>query len=247
MALPVIAIGAVVLTGGAALGALPAVGSMLGSVGIHGALAGILTTAGQGALVGALGSAVMGKDILKGASTGFLVGGALGGVNAALAGASTVANAGQAATQAAGTTGASAGAGAGAAGASGAASTAAGGIGSGVASSGATGAGMSMADMGIQSVASQAAQQAAVQTAAQAANPGLLGVLSRNPLLAGSLIQGIGSGLTASESRKAELEAQARRSANYAGYQGVGSQPTVVSGPTLAYDPTTGRIVQKVN
>lgn len=82
VALPALAIGAVVLTGGAALGALPSVGSVLGGLGLSPALTGILTSAAKSAAFGAIGSALTGGSIIKGATTGFIVGGAMGGLGA---------------------------------------------------------------------------------------------------------------------------------------------------------------------
>lgn len=82
--LPALMVGAVVLTGGAALGALPAIGSVLGSVGISGGLASVLggaiSTGALGAVTGGLGAAISGKNILKGATGGFLSGALTGGV-----------------------------------------------------------------------------------------------------------------------------------------------------------------------
>lgn len=123
IALPALAIGAVALTGGAALGVLPG----LGSLGLSPALTGILSTAGKGALTGALGAAVTGKNILKGATGGALVGGALGGVGALTGGIGNVGTAAAGGASAAAATGATAASGALATGISGA--TAAGGSG----------------------------------------------------------------------------------------------------------------------
>lgn len=98
VALPALMIGAVVLTGGAALGVLPAVGSVLGSIGISGTLASVLGGAismgAVGAVTGGLASAVSGGNILKGATGGFLAGAATGGVLGGLGviGADTVGN-----------------------------------------------------------------------------------------------------------------------------------------------------------
>jgi hypothetical protein len=75
-----LAVGAVVLTGGAALGALPAVGTMVASLGLPTALTGALTGAISGAgISGAIGLATGGlKGLKKGALIGGLTGGALG-------------------------------------------------------------------------------------------------------------------------------------------------------------------------
>jgi hypothetical protein len=77
-------VGAIVLTGGAALGALPAMSAMLGSVGISGAMASVLGGAismgAVGAVTGGLGGLATGGGVFKGATKGFLVGAATGGV-----------------------------------------------------------------------------------------------------------------------------------------------------------------------
>jgi hypothetical protein len=82
IALPALAIGAAVLTGGAALGILPSVSSVLGAggLGLSSGLTSVLATAGQGALLGAGTSLVTGGNILKGATTGFAIGGITGGI-----------------------------------------------------------------------------------------------------------------------------------------------------------------------
>jgi hypothetical protein len=73
-------VGAVVLTAGAALGALPAIGSVLGSVGISGTMASVLGGAismgAVGAVAGGIGGMASGKGFFKGATTGFLAGAA---------------------------------------------------------------------------------------------------------------------------------------------------------------------------
>lgn len=80
VALGAIMAGAVVLTGGAAIGALPALGSasMLGglglSAGLTSALAGAVSTGAVGAVVGGLTGG------FKGATKGFLMGAATGGI-----------------------------------------------------------------------------------------------------------------------------------------------------------------------
>lgn len=84
VALPALMIGAVVLTGGAALGVLPAVGSVLGSIGISGTLASVLggaiTAGATGALLGGATSALSGGSFWKGATSGFLGGAVTGGL-----------------------------------------------------------------------------------------------------------------------------------------------------------------------
>ena len=82
-ALPILAIGAIVLTGGAALGlTTTTLGGLAGQLGL-GAIAPAITAAGQGALFGAVGSAIQGKNILKGATTGLIAGGVTGGLGQA--------------------------------------------------------------------------------------------------------------------------------------------------------------------
>lgn len=85
-------IGALVMTGGAALGAMPAWGSAIsgltGSLGLGstmtGVLTGAVTQAGYGAAIGGLTSAVTGGNVLKGmkggAVTGAITGGLMGGM-----------------------------------------------------------------------------------------------------------------------------------------------------------------------
>jgi hypothetical protein len=77
-------VGAVVLTAGAALGALPAIGTVLGSVGISGTMASILGGAismgAVGAVTGGIGGLISGKGFFSGAETGFLAGAAAGGI-----------------------------------------------------------------------------------------------------------------------------------------------------------------------
>lgn len=82
IALPALAIGAVVLTGGAALGLLPAVGKVIGGLGlgatVTSVLTGAVTAAGYGAVIGGVTG---GKDgFMKGAGIGAISGGLLGAV-----------------------------------------------------------------------------------------------------------------------------------------------------------------------
>lgn len=80
-ALPILAIGAVVLTGGAALGVLPAIGGAGGlgaALGLSPALTGIISTAATSATVGAVGAGLTGGNIVKGATAGLVTGAALG-------------------------------------------------------------------------------------------------------------------------------------------------------------------------
>lgn len=84
VAVPALIIGAVVLTGGAALGALPAIGSVLGSIGITGTMASVLggaiSSAAVGAGVGGLTAAISGKDVWSGIKGGALTGAITGGI-----------------------------------------------------------------------------------------------------------------------------------------------------------------------
>lgn len=78
VALGAVMVGAVVMTGGAALGVLPSLGTMVGglglSAGLTSALTGAISTGAVGAVTGALGGG------FKGATKGFLLGAATGGV-----------------------------------------------------------------------------------------------------------------------------------------------------------------------
>lgn len=89
VAVPALVVGAVLVTGGAALGALPALGGaggVLASIGIKGTLASVLSGAVSTAAIGAVTSAGMaaisggniGKAFVKGGIMGGLTGGALG-------------------------------------------------------------------------------------------------------------------------------------------------------------------------
>lgn len=188
IALPALAIAAVIVTGGAALGLIPAIGGMaitgLGTLasalGASSAVAGILSTAATGATIGMIGGFLTSgnlKGAIKGASMGFLTGGVLGGLGQIVGGiGGAVGGAGTAAPGVIAETGAAAGftpvgmtSGAleGAIGASGASSV--------------TGA-----------LASAAPAAAA---AGSGGGGGILGFLSQNPLLASGLLKGIGGAL----------------------------------------------------
>lgn len=78
VALPALMIGAVVLTGGAALGVLPALGTMVGGLGLSAGLTSVLTGAISTGALGAVGGFLTGG--MKGATKGFLMGAATGGV-----------------------------------------------------------------------------------------------------------------------------------------------------------------------
>lgn len=271
VALPALAIGAVILTGGAALGALPALGGaggLLASAGISGPLAGIMTSAANSAVFGALGAAVTGKNILKGATTGFLVGGASGAVGLGIPGPAS----GKAAS-AAGSVGAVE-----AAPSLGVDSITLGrtavqaptslssslstlpgvaapptSIGLGAASSAAPAAAFAAPTSG----AASAAFTPAVSTAAS--QGGLMGALNNNPTLAGMAIQGLGGGLmAASEAKERRREAE-RRAANYSDTSGLFRLTDVIGEPLadagkvydqavygrMKYDPSKGTYVQQ--
>lgn len=252
VALPALAIGAVVLTGGAALGVLPALGGsggLLASVGIKGALAGVLTSAAKAATFGAIGSAITGGNIVKGATAGFVTGGVLGGISAAAGGAkglgtaaattgssSTASNAlnvidnGKLAAMGSGTSGATA---------------ATQGLGT-VASSG-----------GLGAVAPAAAPAVApvVSSAAAPSSGGILGIMNQNPVMAGMAVQGLGQGLMAREQAKQQERDAAQTAANYSDTsglpryqsQGNGYAPAnevfngaIYAGRRVVLDPKTG-------
>ena len=225
VALPVIAIAAVALTGGAALGVLPALGKTLGTLGLSKALTGVLVTAAKGATFGAVGSLITGGNPLKGATTGLIAGGLLGGVNVALGGAKVATGA----ATGAGQTGAPAGAAAGQA-----------------AQPALDGAWSQFAP------GADAAANAGVASAAPAATSGIgsavasggsiFGDIFKNPITAGMAIQGIGAGLSASSAAAAKKREDQQIRENYAGYSGLGTAP-VSAGAYIAIDPATGRIV----
>jgi hypothetical protein len=211
IALPALMIGAVVLTGGAALGALPALGTILGSVGISGTLASVLGGAismgAVGAVTGGLMGAVTGQGFMKGATTGFLGGALTGGIGggigligangifggAAAAGASGHALGGAGAT--AMTTGA------------GGMSGAAGAIGAGgMAGANVAGqVGVGMLNGSIPTAVSSSL--AAAAPAATAASGGLLGTLAPQLLqVGGQMISGFAAGKAAEAQAEAEAE-----------------------------------------
>lgn len=178
-------VGAVVLTGGAALGALPAVGTVLGglglSAGVTAALTSAVTTAAIGAGVGAATSAITGKNIVKGATKGGLIGFAAGGIAGGV-GALT------AAAPTAGATSALAPA----------SLLPEGGVGL------TTGA-ADAAAMGAPALAAPAAAGAGTATAGS----GILSTLGRaaTPSVIGSVVNGIGQGISANEKAKGDLAA----------------------------------------
>lgn len=230
IALPVLAIGAVVLTGGAALGALPSVGGLASSLGLSPALTGVLTTAAKGATMGAITSGVTGGNIVKGAASGFAIGGALGA-------AGTMMNRGvSAASQAANITAADPNS-----------------VNSIISSSSPMQG--ALADTVAPNIAGGGGIGSGIASSI-VGNPtgggGILGWMERNPLMAGSLVQGIGGGIMSAEQAKAarQLDQQARDS--YASYAGLGpmasvASPSPIAVPHVAIDPATGRIIQKAN
>lgn len=263
VALPALAIGAVVLTGGAALGALPSVGTVLGSIGIKGTLATILTSAATSAAVGAAGAALTGGNIIKGATQGFLLGGAVGGISALAAPAATAAGGAASGAQAAGTAGTAAtgGAGLGTAAAGKAAALvpgeaavkAAWGVGETAASTAASAAAPAAAAAApAASVAAPAMSAAApaATTAAVSSGGGMLGGLGRafgslDPMVQGQLISGIGRGISANEDFKDRQREREAIESNYADTSGyfrapAGGQPQGLGLQTGAqrYSPT---------
>lgn len=247
-----LAIGAVVLTGGAALGALPAVGSIGASLGLSAGLSSVLGTAITGAAIGTGAAALTGQNIGTGAMMGFAGGaltggvGALGGIGGGVAG-----------------------------GGSGALSTAAGAAAN-------PGSFASLSSQILQPAAGigGAAVSAGVPAAAAAFAPtaagaggGILGGIGRfatqNPAIVGQLISGVGGGLAqgqaVKDANKARDKEVARIEANYGDTSGIwrrggiGGQ-AAPEDPNLqnpnerfsaaaygrgqwTYDPTTGKIV----
>lgn len=246
VALPALAIAAVVLTGGAALGVLPSVGSVLGGIGISASstLGTVLMGAAKAATFGAVGSALTGGNIVKGATAGFITGGILGGANAALGGLGKAAQAGAG----------------GLGNASSINQTALESLRSGTsaAASGASGA----ATQGLGTVANAAAQGGGVAAASGAGAPvssgGVLGFLNRNQIAGGMLIQGLGQGLMAHEQNKAAQRERDQIAANYADTSGLpqyqspggnGYAPAadvfnaaIYSGKKVSYNPNTGKL-----
>lgn len=208
IALPVLAIGAVVLTGGAALGiGLPSLATVGAKLGLSTALQGVLSTAGTSALLGAGGALLTGGNVVKGATAGFLTGGVVGGLGAALA-----KPAGMVAAGAPG-----------------------GGIGGGVTQAGAGGvipaasqgtqlggfaqaAGQTLGEANLARLGAAGAQGIA-SSAPLPSSGGFLGGLGRfvekNPLIAGTALQGIGGGLMAAQDANARRKAEERIAANY--------------------------------
>jgi hypothetical protein len=230
VALPALAIGAIVLTGGAALGLLPAVGTVIGGLGLSAGVTAALTSAVTMAGWGGLAGLVTGGS--KGMVKGALIGGLLGGVGGA---AGLLGGAGTAATAAgAGATTVPAAAQA----AGGAAAAAA--------------------------PATAAASAAAAPAAAGGGGLSLGGLLGNGGL--GTVLSGLGGGLTRSGDAKAEAEAFKRKQQAIAKNYDIGgsfldnsllspyAQPGYVESPELdsfqgvtswQYDPEQGKLVKK--
>lgn len=249
IALPALAIAAVVVTGGAALGLLPGIaglGGLAASLGASPLIAGVLSAAGTGATVGMIGGLLTTGSIsgaIKGASMGLLTGAAAGGISGALGGLgggipapdlNAAAPLDLAPVSAATTL----------PGGLGAASTAsAADVASNLAGQAASGIGGAMAQAGGGLVE------------ASGGGGGILGFLNRNPLLASGLMKGIGSALQ-QRSQMKYLD-QRRKSYNvdnvYQPYdvgelgdlQGAGERyNTIINGQgRYEYDPVTGRIL----
>tara|TARA_R110000868_G_scaffold34552_10_gene124790 strand:+ start:3906 stop:4655 length:750 start_codon:yes stop_codon:yes gene_type:complete len=228
VALPALAIAAVVLTGGAALGVLPALGTTLGGLGLSAGLTGVLTTAAQGATMGFLTSAITGGNPLKGATTGLITGGLVGGAGALLSGAGSAAGA--------------AGSGGllnGAKSASDALATITPGAASTIPLA------TSTAASGVVNAGVNAATAAAVPAAT--GGGGLLSFLNQNPVLAGNVLNGIGGGMAQASASKDARKAEERLSGNYLGYAGTGGGDPLSTVGKVDYDPKSGRIIPRTN
>lgn len=262
VALPVLAIAAVVLTGGAALGALPSLGSIGASLGLSTTLTGILSTAGTSALMGAGVAAVTGQNIIKGATAGFITGGVLGGVSAAANGLGGAMSAAKAGTQAAGAVGAQ-GASTAAQAAGATASTAAQATGT-LAGTVAQGAAplafnaATIAPAALPAVSGGGFGGALGSTVGQIGNVagGALKFIGQNPVPVGMALQGLGSGLAAKAQADAIRDEREAIAANYTA-SGLFTMPNsqgqalpeassyyrnAIYGK-MAYDPATGRVI----
>lgn len=264
VALPALAIGAAIVTGGAALGIMPGLASLGGSIGLSAGLTSVLSTAGTGALLGGGMSLLTGGNPIKGMTAGFIGGAAVGGLGQVLQPAA------QGATQAATSAGniatgfdtpitasnwQSAIGGGAAQGGGGAASQGVQGLGTSLGTTAANTASSvaagSMAPItpvsGVGAVGATAAP-AVTQTVTQGGG-GLLGAFNRmNPYVQASLIQGLGSGLSSAaaskDMRRAERERYERLAANYEGYEPAALDPfgpiRREPSPVWKIDPATG-------
>lgn len=204
IALPALAIGAVVLTGGAALGLLPVLGA--GGLGLSAGLSAIVAGAGYGGLAGGLTAAISGKNILKGVTSGAIIGGATGGIAQGLGVGMNLP--GMAAKQ-------------GASVATSGASSAVTGLGSTLPAS----TSLPLSGSTLSSITAGAAKEAVgavpslISSAAPKAITGLGSFLSSQPYVVPSIIQGVGGALSSGAEAKAERdyadEIYKRRQANY--------------------------------
>lgn len=266
VALPALAVAAVVLTGGAAVGALPSLGTVGAKLGLSAALQGVLSTAGTSALIGAGVAAATGKDIIKGATGGFITGGVLGGLGAATGGLGGAAQTAKAGTQVASTTAAQgAGTVAQAAGATaGTAAQAAGSLAGTVAQGAAPLAfnAASITPAALPAISGGglggAVGGALGSTVGQVGNVagGALKFIANNPVPVGMALQGLGAGLSAKAQADAAREEREAISKNYT-TSGLFTLPST-TGAALpdasnfyqqaiygkqVYDPATGRII----
>lgn len=252
IALPALAIAAVVITGGAALGLLPGIaglGGLAASLGASPLIAGVLSAAGTGATIGAItGLVTTGKlsGAIKGASTGFLAGAVTGGIGAALGGtgggAASIAQPGS--------------------GLGNVALNADPALAATLPSGEAVGVFGSQAASGIGAAAGQAAgigasTAAAAAPAAAGSGGGILGFLSRNPLIASGLMKGIGGALTGDPTINAMKERQKNYDISGQVYRPYDPSTAVTDqGPNgfnqviygngqYEYDPNSGRILPK--
>ena len=249
VALPVLAIGAVIVTGGAALGALPAVGSLvgtsvLGSTALASAITTGITTAGLGGAIGFVTSGGKLKGLTKGALVGGLTGGVLGAAGAMTANA----GAGGAMNLGIGKAGTIAGMGQSAAGV--APGEAASGLIDPVLSGGVDAASAAGASIG-EATATTAAKGLGSSLVAKTGG-GLLGGMDGigKALLLGNVINGLGSGLTQRAQAQDEKAKERRIRESYAGTgglwmtpQGLEAMPTAST--QFAYDPGSKRIVRQ--
>lgn len=230
VAIPALMIGAVALTGGAALGILPSLGTMVGGLGLSAGLTSALTGAISTGAMGAVGGLITGG--VKGAKKGFLMGAAAGGVMGAagITGPNGLLGGGKAAAAGASGIAPTAAPGFASAAAPGISSTLApltqalpGGLGSSVASglSSAAGSFASAAAPVVSSVAPLASALPNAAAAAAGGGGGALGLLSKNPLLASQLLSGVTSAFSPSEaSEAAKARAQADEQRGFYSYGG---------------------------
>lgn len=226
-----LAAAAVVFTGGAALGILPtfagAVGSVVGGLGLSGAAAGALTGAVTSAGFGAAAGGVLGgtKGMKKGMVMGALAGGALGAASPGMFG---MGAAGAAAPGAVPATG-------------------------GAASSGLAAvqsAGPIAAPMSGGMLSSAASAAPGLVSTAPAAG-GFMGMLNGNPMLASSILQGVGGALGGDDQSDYLRDRDRRYADNYTFMGGGGMvDPTERPSPEERFSPAsyqTGAPVYRTN